>query len=152
MAKSEKPVVSIDHREPQGGDDLPAMLERLAADVTKLFDQKLALLKIEVKEEIDAYLRGAVVILAAAIVASVGFALANVALAFAVSTFFVRMNISQSAKYALGFITTGAAYLLIGGFLILATKNRLAKQGVLPRRTLNEMERDKEWIQKEIFD
>lgn len=152
MAKSGKQLVSIDHREPRGGDDLPAMLERLAADVTKLFDQKLALLKIEVKEEIDAYLRGAVVILAAAIVASVGFALANVALAFAVSTFFARMNISQSAKYALGFITTGAAYLLIGGCLILATKNRLAKQGVLPRRTLNEMERDKEWIQKEIFD
>lgn len=152
MANSEKQLVSIDHREPQSGEDLPAMLERLAADVTKLFDQKLALLKIEVKEEIDAYLRGAVVILAAAIVASVGFALANVALAFAVSTFFANLNISQSAKYALGFITTGAAYLLIGGFLILVTKNRLAKQGVLPRRTLNEMERDKEWIQKEIFD
>ena len=151
MSEPRKQIVSLERRETQA-DDLPSMLERLAADVTKLFDQKLALLRIEVREEVNAYLRGAIVILAGVIVAAVGFALANVALAFAVSTLFVNMNVSQSAKYGLGFVTTGAAYLLIGIVVILVTKNHLAKQGILPRKTLNEFQRDKEWIQNDLVD
>ena len=130
--------------------DLPAMLERLAGQVTKLFDQKLALLRIEVKEDVDAYVRGAVVMLAGGIVAAIGFALANVALAFVVSILFIHLNISQPAKYALGFITTGVIYLVIGSAVILVTKNRLAKQRLVPQRTLNELERDKEWLQREL--
>jgi uncharacterized membrane protein YqjE len=151
MSEPAKHIVSLERRETQG-DDLPSMLERLARDVTKLFDQKLALLRIEVREEVNAYVRGAIVILAGVVVAAVGFALANVALAFAVSTLFVNMNVSQSAKYALGFVTTGVAYLVIGTVVIVATKNYLAKQGILPRRTLNEFQRDKEWIQNDIVD
>jgi len=151
MSEPAKHIVSLERRETQG-DDLPSMLERLARDVTKLFDQKLALLRIEVREEVNAYVRGAIVILAGVVVAAVGFALANVALAFAVSTLFVNMNVSQSAKYALGFVTTGVAYLVIGTVVIVVTKNYLAKQGILPRRTLNEFQRDKEWIQNDIVD
>ena len=130
--------------------DLTSLLQRLAEDLAKLFDQKLALLKVEVKEEIDAYVRGAIIILAAGIVAAVGFALVNVALAFAVSTLFTNANLSQAAKYALGFIITGTFYLIIGSVVILITKNRLARQGIVPRRTVKELEKDKEWLQNEI--
>jgi len=130
--------------------DLPSLLERLAEDVAKLFDQKLTLLKVEVKEEVDAYVRGSIVILAGAIVAAVGFALVNIALAFAISTLFADANLSQGGKYALGFVITGVLYLVIGTTAILFTKSRLAKQGIVPERTVQELERDKEWLQKEI--
>ena len=130
--------------------DLPSLLERLASDVTTLFDQKLTLLKIEIKEDVNAYVRASIAILAGGIVAAVGFALVNVALAFAISTLFADMDLSQPAKYALGFAIAGALYLAIGAVVIVAMKNRLARVGIVPRRTINELERDKEWIQKEL--
>ena len=132
--------------------DLPSMLERLAVDVTNLLDQKLALLKIEIREEVQAYVRGAVMIFAGGIVAAVGFALANIALAFAVSTFFSNLALTQPAKYALGFVVTGIGYLVIGTIVILVTKNLLAKQGFVPPRTVRELEKDKEWIQHDIVE
>jgi uncharacterized membrane protein YqjE len=131
-------------------DDLPSLVERLFSDVAQLFDQKLTLLRVELKEEVDAYVRGSIVIVAAGVVVAVGFALANVALAFAVSTLFSTLDLTQPARYALGFVITGLAYLLIGTLVILITKNRLARQGLVPRRTVRELQRDKEWLQKEL--
>jgi len=139
---------TLERREQQN--DLPSLVERLAGDVANLFDQKVTLLKIELKEEVDAYVRGSMFIAAGGIVAAVGFALANIALAFAVSTLFANTTLSQPAKYALGFIITGVLYLIIGAAVILITKNRLARQGLVPERTVTELERDKEWLQKEI--
>ena len=130
--------------------DLPSLLERLASDVAALVDQKFTLLKIEVKEDVNAYLRGSIAIVAGAIVAAVGFALVNVALAFAISTLFADLDLSQPAKYALGFAIAGGLYLAIGSIVIVFTKNRLARVGIIPQRTVNELERDKEWLQKEI--
>src|SRR4051812_25309417 len=149
MAETNKRIASITRRE-SAPDDLPSLIERLAGDVASLFDQKLALLKIELKEEVDTYVRGSVLIIAGGVLAAVGFALANVALAFVISTLFQNFNLTQPARYALGFVLTGVAYLVIGGGVILITKNRLAKQGLVPRRTVNELERDKEWLQKEF--
>ena len=130
--------------------DLPSLLERLAGDVTTLFDQKLTLLKIEIKEDVNTYVRGSIAILAGAIVAAVGFALVNVALAFGISTLFANLDVSQPARYALSFVIAGALYLVIGAIVIVAAKNRLARIGIIPQRTVNELERDKEWIQKEL--
>lgn len=130
--------------------DLPSLVERLAQDVVTLLDQKLTLLKIEVKEDVDAYVRGSIAIVAGAVVAAVGFALINVALAFGISTLFASLDLSQPAKYALGLAIAGGLYLAIGTVVILFTKNRLARVGIVPQRTINELERDKEWIQKEL--
>jgi hypothetical protein len=146
MAERER-ITTLEHREAR---DLPSLLERLAEDLGTLLDQKVALLKIEVKEEVSAYVRGIVFILAGTIVAAIGFSLTNIALAFSISTLFANANLSQPAKYALGFLVTGLAYLLIGTAVILITKNKLAAIGIVPRRTVNELERDKAWLQKEL--
>lgn len=143
---SNKSVTRIE-REPEG---LPALFSKLADDLTTLLDTKLTLLKVELKEEFDAYIRGVVMILIGAVVAIVGFALLNVALAFLMSLLFANTSFSQPAQYAFGFIITALIYLIIGGLTIAVTKNRLAKQGLVPKRTVKELERDKEWLQKEI--
>jgi len=103
-------VASAGHE--SAAQDLPSLVEQLAENVTKLLDQKITLLRVELKEEIAAYLRGAIVIAAGAIVAAVGLALANIALAFVVSTLFSGLDWSQPAKYALGFFITGLGYLV----------------------------------------
>lgn len=89
-------------------------------------------------------------ILVGGIVIVVGFALFNVAIAFLVSTVFEDSNLSQPVRYALGFILTSLIYLIAGGVVIVITKNRLAGLGIVPKRTVAELERDKEWLQNEV--
>jgi hypothetical protein len=58
--------------------------------------------------------------------------------------------VTQPAKYALGFVITGVVYLVLGTIAVVTAKNRLARQGLVPKETIRELEKDKEWIQKEI--
>jgi uncharacterized membrane protein YqjE len=131
-------------------ESLPALVGRLGDDVMQLFDTKLTLLKVEIKEEANAYVRGGIAIALGGIVSAVGFALLNVAVAFAVSTLFADANLSQAAKYALGFVLTGVFYLVIGGIVILTVKSRLARQDLVPNKTVEELRKDKQWLKNEL--
>lgn len=129
---------------------LPSLVARLGDDVMQLFDTKLSLLKVEIKEEATEYARDGVMIAVGAIIAAVGFALLNVALAFGISLLFASTDLSQPAKYAIGFVTAGVLYLVIGGIVIAAMKARLAKQNLIPDRTVAELRKDKQWLKKEL--
>jgi len=130
--------------QPEG---LPALFAKMADELTQLFDTKLALLRVELKEEVSSYTRGAITLIIGGVVVVVGFALLNVAIAFLFSTVFERSNLSQPFRYALGFIITSLVYLIGGGVVIVITKTRLAKVGIVPKRTVTELERDKAWLQ-----
>ena len=129
---------------------LPTLLGRLGDDVVQLVNSQFALFKVEIKEDVNAYIRGAITIALGAVVALIGFALLNVALAFGVSTLFADANLSEAAKYALGFVVTGVFYLLVGGIVVMAIKSRLAKQDFVPTRTVEELRKDKEWLKNEL--
>lgn len=129
---------------------LPTLLGRLGDDVMELGNSQLALFKVEIQEEVRAFARGAAMISFGAVIATVGFALLNVAVALGVSTLFANANFSQPASYALGFVVTGAFYLLVGTVVVLAIKSRLAAQRLVPRRTVEELRKDKEWLKKEL--
>ena len=131
-------------------ESLPNLISRLGDNVMELVNSQLALLKVEIKEEANAYARGAAMIAFGAAVAVVGFALLNVAIAFAVSTLFAQANFSQPASYALGFLATGGFYLIVGAIVMLVVKNRLAKQNLVPQRTVQELRKDKEWLKNEL--
>jgi uncharacterized membrane protein YqjE len=131
-------------------DSLPSLVARLGDDVMQLFDTKLSLLKVEMKEEAAEYARDGVMIAAGAVIAAVGFALLNVALAFGISLLFASTDLSQPAKYAIGFVTTGLLYLIVGGIIITTMKARLAKQNLIPDRTVAELRKDKQWLKKEL--
>ena len=131
-------------------ENLPTLFSRLGDDVMQLFNSQLALFKVEVKEEASAYARGVAMIAVGAVVAVIGFALVNVAIAFAVSTLFANANFSQPASYALGFLVTGAFYVLVGAIVALIMKGRLAKQELVPQRTVDELRKDKQWLKNEL--
>lgn len=131
-------------------ESLPTLVGRLGDDVMDLFKSQLELFKVEIKEEANAYARAITTIAIGAVIATVGFALLNVAIAFAVSTLFARANFSQPASYALGFVVTGAFYVLIGGIIVLLMKKRLAKQDLVPQRTVAELRKDKQWLKNEL--
>jgi uncharacterized membrane protein YqjE len=131
-------------------ESLPNLLSRLGDDVMQLINSQLALFKVEIKEEASAYARNAAFIAVGGVVAAIGFALVNVAIAFGVSTLFSRANFSQPASYALGFVVTGLFYVLVGGIVVLAMKNRLAKQQLVPPMTAQELRKDKQWLKSEL--
>lgn len=131
-------------------ESLPSLFSRLGDDVMELFNSQLALFKVEIKEEANAYARGITMIAIGAVIATVGFALLNVAIAFAVSTLFAQANFSQPASYALGFVATGGFYVLVGAIVVLLMKSRLAKQDLVPQRTVAELRKDKQWLKNEL--
>jgi uncharacterized membrane protein YqjE len=130
-------------------ESLPALFGRLSEGVTTLLDTKLSLLKVEIKEDVNAYIRGAVTILIGGIIAAVGFAIVNVAVALFVGSLMPE-GLDPAVQLALGFVITGALYLVVGGLFIIKAKNRLAKQDIVPNRTVNELRKDKEWLKKEL--
>ena len=131
-------------------ESLPNLFSRLGDDVMQLFNSQLALFKVEIKEEANAYARGVTMIAIGAVIATIGFALLNVAIAFAVSTLFAQANFSQPASYALGFVVTGGFYLLVGAIVVMLMKSRLARQDLVPQRTVQELRKDKQWLKNEL--
>lgn len=137
-------------RRSDNNESLPTLVGRLGDDVMDLFKSQLELFKVEVKEEVSTYATRIAMIAVGAVIATVGFALLNVAIAFAVSTLFAEAQFSQPATYALGFVVTGAFYVLVGGIVVLVMKNRLARQNLVPQRTVQELRKDKEWLKNEL--
>ena len=150
MAATKQSLINVDASTPAQVDGLPNLFSRLADDVMELVNSQLALFKVEIKEEANAYARGAAMIAFGAAVAIVGFALLNVAIAFAVSTLFSQANFSQPASYALGFLVTGGFYVLVGAIVVLIMKNRLARRNLVPERTVQELRKDKQWLKNEL--
>ena len=135
---------------PEPTEQIPALVTRLGDDVMELFDSKISLLKVELKEEANTFLRSGVTIVIGAMIAWIGFALVNIAVALGVSTLFTNTSLSPAAQYALGFVVTGATYLLIGGITVLAMKSRLSRQKLVPPRTVAEIRKDARWLKKEL--
>ena len=127
---------------------LPALFGRLGDDVMKLMDTKLSLVKVELKEDAAIYARHTAFIAVGAVLAAVGLALANVAVAFFISTLFTFDR--QPLNYAFGFLITGVLYLVIGGILILVMKNRLSAVNPAPNRSIEELRKDKQWLKNEM--
>jgi uncharacterized membrane protein YqjE len=128
---------------------LPALFGRLTDGVATLLDTKLALLKVEVKEDVNNYIRGAVTILIGGIIAAVGFAIVNVAVALFVGSVMPE-TMDPAVRLALGFVITGVLYLIVGAIFIVKAKNRLAKSDIVPNRSVEELRKDKEWLKKDL--
>ncbi|MGH9871944.1 MAG: phage holin family protein [Pyrinomonadaceae bacterium] len=149
-AVSAKSTTAISVSPDKSDESLPSLFSRLGDDVMQLFDTKMSLLKVEIKEEANEYARDGIMIGVGGIIAAVGFALLNVALAFGISTLFANADLSQAAKYGIGFLSAGVLYLIVGGSIIAIMKNRLAKQSLVPDRTVAELRKDKLWLKNEL--
>src|SRR5678815_1159207 len=151
MAATRTSLISPNEASPRSEiEQLPTLFSRLGDDVMQLFNSQLALFKVEIKEEANTYARGITMIAIGAVIATVGLALLNVAIAFAVSTLFAQANFSQPASYALGFVVTGGFYLLVGAIVVMLMKSRLSRQDLVPQRTVQELRKDKQWLKNEL--
>ncbi len=129
-------------------DNLPTMFGRLGDDVMAMLDAKLGLIKIELKEEAAVYTSTVAFIAVGGVLAAVGFAFLNIAVACFISTLFV--SLAAPLRYALGFLITGVLYLVVGGIIIMMMKGRLAKHSPAPARSIEELRKDKQWLKNDI--
>jgi len=136
--------------QPAEMENLPVLLTRLGDDVMQLFDTKMSLLKVEVQDELNAFLRAGSVIAMAAMVALIGFSLASVALALGISTQLANTPLTPAGRAGVGFVIVGLIYLIVGSIIAFVVKARLSKQSLLPNRTVDEFRKDKEWLKKEL--
>jgi ABC-type multidrug transport system fused ATPase/permease subunit len=145
MAERDTTTATVERR----NESLPALFGRLTDELMQLVDAKLELLKTEITQEARAYAVGAMLILIGGVVATIGFALINVAIAFLISMFFNATQWSPPARYGLGFVITAVLYLAIGAIIIVVAKNRLAKQRVAPKSAAD-LRRDKEFVKQQF--
>jgi uncharacterized membrane protein YqjE len=131
-------------------ENLPSLINRLGDEVMQLFDTKMSLLKVEIREDVSKFARAGTMVALGALVAAIGFALVNVAVALGVSILFADTNLPGPAKYALGFVITGFFYLVVGGLVISVMKSRLNRLEVVPNRTVEELRKDKQWLKNEF--
>src|ERR1044072_9196053 len=78
---------------------LPNLFSRLGDDIIQLFTSQLALFKAEIKEKANAFPLCVKMGVFGVCIGTVGFALLNVAVGFAVSPLFAQANFSHPASY-----------------------------------------------------
>lgn len=150
MAELERQIISTPTTQQQFTiDSLPALIGKLGEDVMNLVDAKLGLLKVEIKEDAGFYGRNVGMIATGGVVAAIGFALVNVAIAFFISALLPE-DWSNPARYGAGFIITGLLYLIIGGALAYSFINKMSQRSAVPHRSIEEIERDKQWLKNEV--
>jgi hypothetical protein len=107
-------------------ESLPAQIRDLSEDTVKLLDEHARLFKVEMKEEISAYLRDGLILGLGGLVATVGFAL-------------------LSSRLPRG---AGVVYMLVGGATVLVMVNRIAKRSPVPRGIAEEIREDWRWLRE----
>ena len=135
-------------------ENLPTLLGKLGDDVMRLVDTKLSLVKVELKEDASFYARNGAFMAVGAMVALIGFALVNVAVAFFISNFFANDAAAAErfgpTSYGLGFLITGVLYVVVGGVIALVMKNKLGAYNPAPTTSLDEIRKDKQWLKNEM--
>src|SRR3954465_11739966 len=121
-------------------ENLPTLFGKLGDDVMRLVDTKLSLVKVELKEDASFYARNGAFTAVGAMVAPMGFALVNVAVAFFISNLFASdAGAAQRFgpnSYGFGFLITGVVYVVIGGVIVFMMKNRMAAYNPVPTTSL----------------
>lgn len=129
------------------GETLPELITRLGQDVVTMVEARLALLKLELLEDVEAIARQGMLMVLGGVLACVGFALLCLSLGFAVAIL-LPADLGQPARYAIGFAALALAALLIGVIVAWTSYRKMRQGSIRPERSLKALEEDKRWIGK----
>jgi len=119
---------------------LGELLERLAGELRQLFDQTLALMGLELKEQLADLLRRTTLLAVGVLVAAIGVVFLIAALAIWLGA---RLDTVPG-----GFAVVGGAVTLVGALLLAAVARRLRHQRLGLPATANELRRNVAWMKK----
>jgi|RhiMetdeSRZDD1v2_1073273.scaffolds.fasta_scaffold108145_3 uncharacterized membrane protein YqjE len=118
------------------------LVTRLLNELVRLLDQKLTLLKLELKEELGAAARRVALLAVGVAVGAFGGLFLILAL-----TIWVGELVGSMPG---GFAIVGGLLALGGGIVFLSMRRQLAEQRFVPVKTVQELRRDAEWIKHEL--
>jgi hypothetical protein len=139
---------AVRHRIPRaeeggnGSTSFGSLIGRLLNGIVRLLNQRLDLLKLELKEEIGAAARRVALLAIGGVIAALGAFFLVTALAI----WFGELVGTTPG----GFAIMGGGLGLIGGLLLAVMAARLREQRFVPRQTAQEIRRDVEWIKHEL--
>lgn len=127
---------------------LPEMFRRLAAEVSSMISLQVALLKAEIRDGVKGYAKGSAFLAAAAVPAVLSLLFLEIALAFLLAALF---PFSLPVSYGLGFGIVMLLNAIGAGVLAWVGVKEFRKHSLLPERSMEEMERDKQWLTSEVM-
>jgi len=120
-----------------------ALVEELLGKTTKLLDQKLMLLRLEVEDSLGLLMRHVAILLVSGAFAGLGLVLSSIALAL-----WIGNHLGSTLG---GFAITGASFLIVGAVLVAMRLQRgVGPKRLLPARTVKELEKDTRWIKSAL--
>jgi uncharacterized membrane protein YqjE len=128
--------------------EIPSLLRQLGNETTRLFDQKLALAKVEIKQEIRGYLRDSMVAGIGIVFGVLGLMALNMALGCLLARLF---PFSLPVAFGLGFLCMTIINGVGCAVLLMMFRNRIRTRHIVPERTVNDLKRDKQWLQNEVM-
>jgi putative superfamily III holin-X len=128
-------------RRPRTERSVAGLLSDLANETGTLLRQEIALFKAEIGEKLGSAGMGAGAIAAGGLIAFSGW-LALVAAAI--------LGLSNALAPWLSALIIGIVVIALGAAALLYGKSRLNADALVPRRTLNSLREDEEWIREQI--
>ena len=141
MLSDERLGPDLSARRPRSDRSIAALLADLANETGTLVRQEIALFKAEIGEKLGRLGTGSGAIAAGGLIAFSGW-LALIAAAI--------LGLAKVVAPWLAALIVGVVVLAIGAGLLFFGKSRLAADTLVPRRTLNSLREDEEWIRDQI--
>lgn len=141
MLSDERLGPDLSARRPRSDRSIAALLSDLANETGTLVSQEIALFKAEIGEKLGRLGMGTGAIAAGGLIAFSGW-LALIAAAI--------LGLAKVVAPWLAALIVGVVVLAIGAGLLFFGKSRLAADTLVPRRTLNSLREDEEWIRDQV--
>jgi uncharacterized membrane protein YqjE len=117
---------------------LPSLFKRFCDQLLRLLDAQLALFKAELKAGVKIYAKHLILTMSSTLIDLVGFTFLSLGLVFWVN--------GHTANLAISFGCVGGTYLILGFISALVAVRRMAHQRLVFNQTLEELEKDQQWI------
>jgi len=124
---------------------LGGLISQLTTDVGNLVTLHIDLLKVELRDSAKTLARDSILVIAGAVVGLFAMGALTMGLIALISTFLPLQPVMAVAASA-GIVML--VYAIIAGVLVMLGINHLKKRGLKPERSVEEIRRDKEWVQE----
>jgi len=127
---------------------LPDMFRHLAAEISSMISLQIALLKAEVVDGTIGYVKGGLFLVIAAIPAVLTALFLEIALGFFLAALF---PFSLPVNIGIGFGIMMLLNAVVAGVLAWVGVREFRKHSLVPKRSIQELERDKQWLTSEVM-
>jgi len=127
---------------------LPDLFRRLAGDISSMLSLQVALLKAEIADGMKGYTRGAIILAAAALPAVLTLLFLEAALACFLAALF---PFRPAVSFGIGCAIVMLLNALVAAIAAWVGVKEFRKHSLVPRRSIEEIERDKQWLTSEVI-